>query len=114
MYTLLGSSAVLLGSVVFYIFIDDFMVGYQIRDFNLTERLMTQSIVLMTYMKMILLPSLSDMTFYHDYFQTVRILDQHIVIACLLICTLLVVSVVSVGRAPLVSFGVLFLWLHSS
>ena len=40
--------------------------GYSIRDFTLTERLLTESRVLVFYLKMIIIPSISEMGLYHD------------------------------------------------
>ena len=108
LYFLLSFTTILLGGIVFYIYFDYLMGGYQMRDFSLTERLMTQPLVLMSYMKMILLPALSDMTFYHDDFQTAQIFDQRTVIACFFICALLLISFASIRKASLVAFGVLF------
>ena len=108
LFGLLTLFAVLVATAGFSIYFDTLMSGYRIRDFSMTERLMTQPLVLMTYLKMILLPSISDMTFYHDNFPTVRVLDQRTVIACLALGVSLVVSILSVRKAPLVAFGVLF------
>jgi tetratricopeptide (TPR) repeat protein len=43
-----------------------FLGGYNIRDFTLTERLLTEARVLVFYLKLIILPSITELGLYHD------------------------------------------------
>lgn len=49
--------------------------NFSLRDFTMAERLMTELHVIVAYLKMILLPRLSDMTLFHDYFPVTRQFD---------------------------------------
>jgi tetratricopeptide (TPR) repeat protein len=84
--------------------------GYSIRDFSLTERLMTEARVLWLYLHMILLPDIASMGVYHDDIAISRSLFTPATtlpaIAGLL--ALLTGAVLLRKKYPLLSFGVLF------
>lgn len=84
--------------------------GYAVRDFTLTERLLTEARVLWFYLKMIVLPATRDMAIYHD-----DIAISHSLFAPL--TTLFSVTGIAAllggawllrNRQPILFFGVLF------
>lgn len=84
--------------------------GYAMRDFTLTERLLTEARVLWIYLKMIVLPATREMAIYHDdiaishgLFDPLTTLFSVIGIAALLGGAWLLRN-----RLPILCFGVLF------
>lgn len=84
--------------------------AYSIRDFNMQERLMTESRALWFYLKLILIPNTAEMGIFHDDFAISRGLLNPIstLFSILGIVVLLVTSVVLRNKAPIVTFGILF------
>ena len=92
----------------------DAFTNYQARDFTLGERLMTQLHVVMLYLKMILLPRLSDMTLFHDYLDVTRSFDAVTGMLLLVLLSALFLVVYLYKRAPVLSFAIAwFLISHS-
>lgn len=90
--------------------------GYQVRDFSLGERVMTEARVLLWYLKMIILPNITEMGLYHDDIVVSRTLFQppSTVISILGIIVLLLTAVVARRRAPILSLGLLFFFVGHS
>jgi len=84
--------------------------GYIIRDFTLSERLMTEARVLWFYLHQIVLPSTTKMGLYHDDIAISRNLIQPLttLFALIGILALLAVTLVARKKAPLIAFGLLF------
>ena len=93
-----------------------FFGGYSVRDFSLTERLMTEARVLWFYLQMTLLPNIASMGVYHDDIAISRSLFTPATtlpaIAGLL--ALLTGAVLLRKKYPLFSFGVLFFLVGQS
>ena len=87
--------------------------GYKIRDFNLTERLLTESRVLILYIKMILAPSLSELGLYHDDIIVSRSLmsPPTTAISIIIIFSLLGATIIKFKKWPLAAFGVLWFFI---
>lgn len=86
------------------------LAGYDIRDFTISERLLTQARVIWFYINMILLPDPTQMGLYHDdivlsknWFEPSTTLP-----AILGILTILIGVIAARKRAPLLTFGILF------
>jgi hypothetical protein len=92
------------------------LVGYGIRDFTLPERLMTEARVLWFYLRLILVPDISQLGMYHDDIVISRglLTPWMTLFACLGIALLVAVAVWLRRRHPLVAFGVLFFLLGHS
>ncbi len=91
----------------------DQIIDYSTRTFTLGERLLTQLHVVPFYMKLILLPRLSDMSLFHDDVVATVALDP--VTALLLLFMLALAGLVGLlrKRAPVVAFGIVwFLVAH--
>jgi hypothetical protein len=86
------------------------MMGYASRGFTLAERLLTEARVLWFYTWQILLPSINQMSLYHDDILNSTSLFQPIstVLSVIGSAALLVISFVFRKKAPLISFGLLF------
>lgn len=86
------------------------LAGYIRRDFTLAERLMTESRVIWFYLRLIVLPSVSQMGMYHDDIAISRhLLDPFITLPALLSTFALLGSTWLLRRRmPLAAFGILF------
>ena len=84
--------------------------GYAKRDFNLSERLMTEARIVWFYLRLIVLPSTALMGMYHDDIAISRSMVEPFMTlpAILGIVALLVLAWWSRHRQPLLAFGILF------
>lgn len=84
--------------------------GYQLRDFTLAERLMTEARVLLFYIQSIVAPNLPQLGIYHDDIPISKgILDPvTTLLSILALSAILFASVRWRKRYPLVAFGILF------
>ena len=99
--------------LVFFLLIfnlDTLLDGYQLRDFTLSERLMTQTRVIAGYLSEIIYPNMQGQSIYHDDFTVSRSLLEPLE-------TLAAIIVIGAGiflafhfrqKVPLVSFGILW------
>lgn len=83
---------------------------YVSRDFNLTERLMTEARVMWFYMRLVILPSIVQMGLFHDDIAISRSLLEPVTTlpAILGLGGLLLGAFVARKKAPLVTIGILF------
>lgn len=86
------------------------MGGYQIRSFDLVQRMMTEARVLWFYLKQIVLPDISAMGLFHDDFPTsLTLIRPPTTIPALLgILLLPTLAIFFRKSAPLLAFGILF------
>ncbi len=87
---------------------------YELRSFTLAERLLTESRILIWYLKMIIAPSISEMSLFLDDFSLSMSLFQPIstLISIALIVLIFVIGVISRKRFLFVSFGIF--WFFSA
>lgn len=84
--------------------------AYAIRDFNLTERVLTEARVLVFYLKMIIMPSTSELGLYHDDIT----LSHHLLdppstlVSIVLLCGLLFSAFLLLGKHSLIGLGILW------
>ncbi len=78
------------------------------RDFDLYERLLTETHVMVFYLQNIIMPNLSEMSLFLDGFPITRHFDQLTLICCIILLALLGIAVFSYKKAPILSFGLLF------
>ncbi len=90
-----------------------FIDSYTIRDFNLTERLLTQGRVLAEYQRLIILPSLEGLGLFHDDFTLSRgwLEPASTLIAWIMHLVLVTVAIVWHRRIPMISFAILFFYI---
>jgi len=92
------------------------VLHYESRDFTLVERVLTESRVLMFYLKMIVMPSVQELGLYHDDFTLSRgLLDPPGTLLSLLsLAALFLGSLLLLGKRPLVSLGILWFFAGHS
>lgn len=107
--TLLGGAAIAMTALSAYI-ISMVLPIYHIRNFTLTERLMTEGRVLLFYISQILIPRLDQFALFHDDIIISRSLTNPWTTApaLVLLAGLLLAAVLSVKKYPLVSLGILW------
>lgn len=92
---------------------DNVMAGYSERGYGVVQRLLSQAGALLLYLKMILLPNLSDMSLYHDGFSIPESIDSGVVSKVLILLCIALSAVISISRFPIYAFGIgLFLTSH--
>ncbi len=84
----------------------DSLLNYSVRDFTLAERLMTQLHVVVFYIKLILLPSMSDMSLFHDGWKFTERMDVLTFVLLLGLCTIIAFAIYVRKKAPVLSFGI--------
>lgn len=86
------------------------LAGYSVRDFSLTERLMTEARVLWFYLYMIVLPNLTEMGLHHDDILVSRsLLSPWTTLPAVIGLLLLVVGAFALrNKQPILSFGIAF------
>ena len=84
--------------------------NYYIRDFDLQERLLTETRILWMYLQMIVFPIGGNYGLFHDDIEISRSLFQPIttLFSTFSITALIIAAFWSIKRAPLISFGILF------
>ena len=92
------------------------LVGYSIRDFTLPERLMTEARVLWFYLRMIVVPDISQLGLYHDDIAISRglLTPYSTLLACTGMALLAGVAFLLRKRHPIAAFGILFFLLGQS
>jgi hypothetical protein len=87
-----------------------FQAGYGNRHFNMEERLLTEPRVLWLYIRMILLPTPSAFGLFHDDISASTSLTQPVstLPALIGLAGLFIFALVSIKRAPILAFGLLF------
>lgn len=93
---------------VYYFFthIPQIMEGYNGRDFTLIDRLRTETVALAFYLKLILLPNISQMSLYHDGFSIFRDLSPTFIGSALLLFLLVIVALIGINKLRVVSIGI--------
>lgn len=86
------------------------MLNYSSRDFTLPERVLTESRVLVFYLKMIIMPSVQELGLYHDdYSISHGLLDPPATLFSVVTLTvLLLTGLLLLWKRPLVSLGILW------
>ena len=102
---LFAALPILLGGVYVLTHLDS-LLNYSTRDFTLPERLMTQLHVVAFYIKLILLPALSDMSLFHDGWRLTEQLDVLTIFLFLCLCGLIGLGIYVRNKAPVISFGI--------
>lgn len=106
---------VLLGAVMLLLLLPDLMSGYRAGEtgFTLTERLLSQPIVMMEYLSVILMPDISAMNLYHDSTTIQQSVTGPVVLATLGIALMVFCIFISRTKAPMLAMGIgIFLISH--
>ena len=108
--TLIAAS-LLVGTAFFIYKFDSLMAGYQIRNFTLSERLGTESNILIFYLKNILIPNITNMNLYLDDYPISGIVSKESLASYLILFSIIVLAILYYKYNPLVTFGILFFFL---
>ena len=100
-----------IGATFFAYKFEYLMSGYEIRDFTLSERLGTESNILVFYLKNILTPNITNMNLYLDDFPISGITSTKSLISYLILFSFLTLAIRFFESNPLVTFGVIFFFL---
>jgi tetratricopeptide (TPR) repeat protein len=86
------------------------LAGYASRDFTLLERLLTEARVLLFYLKMIVIPSISELGLYHDDIAVSHgLLDPPTTLCSIIaLAGLLLGAFLLLNKRPLISLGILW------
>ena len=95
---------------------DTLLRGYTGRDFNLTERVLTETRILVFYLQQIIAPSINKLGLYHDDIQLSSSLLKPIttLYATVTLASLLAAALLLVKKLPLFSLGVLWFFAGHS
>lgn len=92
---------------------DGILAGYGKRHFTLTERLLTETRVLVFYISLLLLPLPGRMNLEHDFTLSYSLFSPPTTfLSIIFLSVLLWIAVVAWRRAPLVSFGICWFFLN--
>ena len=82
--------------------------GYQLREFTLPERLITQLVVVAHYLSVFYIPDVSNMSLYQDSFPISRNFGMKETLSAIFLATLALTAWLMRMRHPVYSFGILF------
>lgn len=84
--------------------------GYVFRDFDMSDRLLTQARVMWFYLQLIFVPTTTSLGLYHDDFVVSRGLlrPAETLAAIVGLCTLLMLALASLRKLPVLAFGILW------
>ena len=103
-----------IAGLIYIIFNPELVTGaYSVRDFTLPERLLTELRIVIHYIRLIIIPDITNMGIYHDNLLLSRSLFQPLttLFSLMLILCLILGAVVSRHKFPLASLG--FMWYLS-
>lgn len=106
--TVFVAAPVLIGTVYFLTHASTLLDGYDIREFSLSERLLTEARILWFYLRLILLPRLGDMSLFHDNYPISHNWDLPATLAVVGLTIGAIMAFLFRRRSPVASFG--FLW----
>ena len=114
LYALVFLSLMLGFSIFFYTNPDWLKNIYELRSFSLSERLLTESRIIIWYLKMIVAPNISEMSLFLDDFALSKSLFQPIttILSTIIIALLLVGGLIFRKKFILISFGIF--WFFSA
>lgn len=102
---------VVISSVVFTL--SKMMSGYSLRDFDLVDRLLTQPVVLVFYLRNMIFPNLNEMSIYQDGYIAISEANVSVVVSVAILAIMLAIAVSLKRRMSYVSFGIgLFFLSH--
>lgn len=103
-----------IGVIISLIYTPDLLLGgYTYRDFTLTERIMTEARVLIFYLKMLLLPTTTELGLFHDDIPVSRSLITPLstIPSIATILGLFSLGLILLRKHPLLGFGILWFFI---
>jgi hypothetical protein len=111
----LMSLSLLLGAVFYYwLHLEKFLNIFAEKNISLIDRLLTETKVVILYMKLIFLPQIGEMGLYHDDFPISTHIDVNVFISCLLLTFSAILIIYFRKRASIVSFGLSWFFLSQA
>jgi len=107
----------LLPFIYFSMFYGSFQDSYNLyRDFSLSERLLTESHVLIDYLKLIFLPRLTGLSIFHDDYPITHTLfsDPFTILNIVFIFSLIIFGLFFRKHFPVIAFGILWFFIGHS
>lgn len=98
-------------ALAFYYFsthIPQIMEGYNGRDFTLPDRIRSETVALVFYLKLMLLPNISEMSLFHDGFPIYREISQKVFWSALLLLAIGCIAFLSHRKLKVVSIAIGF------
>lgn len=99
--------------IIFWLSSESLLSGYQIRQFNMEERLLTEARILIWYLIMLVIPNINQMTLYHDGITISKSLlsPPETILSIIIIVILIIYALRSRKNYPWIGFGIL--WFFS-
>jgi len=109
------SLSLLFGALLYYASqLNKFLLIFAEKNITLLDRLLTQLKVIVFYIKLILLPQLSQMGLYHDDFPLSTSVDSNVVTSGIIVfCSILLIFLLR-RRAPIIAFGLAWFFISHS
>ena len=100
----------------YLIYFPDKFLNYSLREFNLIERLLTESRVVVEYLKSIVIPNITELGLIKDNIEISKSLLQPIstLLSIIILLLLAVIAFISAKRFPYLSFGITWFFLGHS
>ena len=93
------------GVILIFTTFDILTAGYATREYNLPQRLLTEPGIMIMYLKLITIPNLTEMHFYHDAFPIETTINAVNIFRIASLAAIIIVAVVTFRRAPLFTIG---------
>lgn len=111
-----ASYCMLAGFVLFagYYFnrhLSEYLASYNTKGFSLSERLLTETNVLVFYVRLILFPSLAKMGLYHDDFPIASTINASVLFSFSALLSSIIIAFISRTRAPIIGFGIAWFFI---
>jgi len=100
-----------IGFIAFIVIFPTLMSGYSMRDFSPLERLGLESLVLVHYLKQILLPDLSSLSLFQDYWDINKLGFIRLSISLLILFTIASLAWVVRKKRTIFTYGIFFFFI---
>ena len=82
------------------------LYGYELRDYGMFERVISQFTVILFYLKLIIFPNVAEMTLYHDGYAVSRNIDAKVIISFSVLLFLVFAALFSCKKYKYISLGI--------
>lgn len=107
-------AATILAALTLWLMRDRIISGYATRPFTLTERLLTETTILLDYLQRILFPKIIGLSLFHDDFPIRSSLSTPVILSLAALLSLGAISIVMRKSAPVLSFAILWFFIGHS
>lgn len=96
----------LCAAIYYWYHLDTYLALFADKKISLGDRILTQLNVLVFYLKLIIVPQLSDMGLYHDDFKVVTSINVQTVLCTLVLVSAAMLMYFARKKAPIIAFGI--------